>query len=183
MKISRRKAMGLGLAMMLPFPAFASQTTPADQEVLNALSMAPWIGDGPRSHRHVYVVYAPWCPVCKLLFQRTRENRADIQLRWIASGSRDDRAINQNLNAVFNRSLGMLSRIFLQPEAEIEDLHKNTQALMALALSEGTVKSIAPKINLTGYPTLIFVDRNGAMQVIAGVPKDLDVVFAMVGAA
>ncbi len=181
MTINRRKALALGLGMMLSFPALASETAP-ENEVLNALSQAPWIGDGPRSKRYVYVVYAPWCPVCKLLYQRTREGRLDIQLRWVASGSRNDRAINQNLNAVSSRSLGMLARIFLQPDAEIEDLQQNTQALMALALSEATVKTIAPKINLTGYPTLIFVDRKGALQVIAGVPRDLDGVFAQVGA-
>ena len=181
MEFNRREALALGLAMMLPVPALSEQVAPGD-DVLSTLSFVPWIGDGPTSRRHVYVVFAPWCPVCKVLFQRTRGDRDGVQLRWVASGSRDDRAINQNLNAVTSRSLDMLTRIFLQPEAEIEDLQTNTQALLALALSEGTVKTIKPKINLTGYPTLIFPDGRGGTHVITGVQKDLGTMFLQVGA-
>jgi hypothetical protein len=187
MGISRRGILTLGLGMLLPLRAMAEPVSqgPISQgkDVLDALSLAPWIADGAESRRHAYVVFAPWCPVCKILFQRTRGARDGVQLRWVAGGSRDDRSTNQNLNVVSNRSLDMLTRIFLEPGAEIADLQKNTQALLTLVRSEGAIKTVAPKINLTGYPTLIFADRGGRVQAIAGVPHDLDALFAQVGSA
>ncbi|CAA7626046.1 hypothetical protein MCP1_510001 [Candidatus Terasakiella magnetica] len=66
------------------------------------------------SRRHVYVVFAPWYPVCKLLFQRTRSARDGVQLRWVAGGNRDEHATNQNLNVLGSRSLDALSRVFRQ---------------------------------------------------------------------
>ncbi|MGE5504645.1 MAG: hypothetical protein ACM31L_09505 [Actinomycetota bacterium] len=182
MDINRRGMLALGLGMVLRLPAAAEPVTQGNG-VLDALAQTPWIADGKPSRRHVYVVFAPWCPVCKLLFQRTRGARDGVQLRWVAGGSRDDRSINQNLNAVSARSLDMLTRIFLQPGAEFEDLQKNTQAVFSLIRSEGTIKTIAPLVNLTGYPTLIFPDRGGGIQAISGLPRDLDALFALVGSA
>jgi hypothetical protein len=182
MEIRRREILALGLGLLLPLPAFAEPVIQG-KAALEALFQAPWIADGAASQRHAYVVFAPWCPVCKLLFQRTRGARDGVQLRWVAGGSRDDRAINQNLNVLSNRSLDMLTRIFLQPGAEIADLQKNTQALLTLVRSEGAIKTIAPMVNLTGYPTLIFPDRGGGVHAIAGVPHDLDALFAQVGSA
>ncbi|OAN46102.1 hypothetical protein A6A04_20760 [Paramagnetospirillum marisnigri] len=175
MNIDRRAALAMGLGMLLPVPAFASPT--AEMETL--LAETPWVGDGEPSRRHVYVVFAPWCPVCKLLFQRTRSARDGVQLRWVAGGNRDDHAINQNLNVVSDRSLDALARVFRQ-EA-MEDLTKNLPAVLRLTQSDMAIKEMAKRINFIGYPTLIFADSRGELQSIAGVPADLDAVFAQVG--
>ncbi len=176
MNIDRRAALAMGIGMLLPVPAFA--TPAAEMETL--LAETPWVGDGEPSRRHVYVVFAPWCPVCKLLFQRTRSARGGVQLRWVAGGNRDDRAINQNLNIVSNRSLDALARVFRQEP--MEDLTKDVPAVLRLTQSDMAVKEMAKRIEFIGYPTLIFVDGRGELKSIAGVPADLDAVFAQVGA-
>lgn len=176
MNLSRRATLAMSLGLLLPVPAFA---TPA-AELETLLSEAPWIGDGESSRRHVYVVFAPWCPTCKLLFQRTRSARGGVQLRWIAGGNRDDRAINQNLNIVAGRSLDALASVFRQEP--MEDLTRNMPAVLRLTQSEMAIKEMAKRIEFIGYPTLIFVDGRGELKTIAGVPADLDAVFAQVGA-
>lgn len=175
MPIDRRAVLTMGLGLLLPIPAFASPA--AEMETL--LSAAPWVGDGETSRRHAYVVFAPWCPVCKLLFQRTRSARDGVQLRWIAGGNRDERAINQNLNVVRNRSLEALASVFRQDP--LEDLTKDVPAVLRLTQSDMAIKEMAKRINFVGYPTLIFADGRGELQSIAGVPADLDAVFAQVG--
>jgi thiol-disulfide isomerase/thioredoxin len=176
MNLSRRATLAMSLGLLLPVPAFA---TPA-AELETLLSEAPWIGDGESSRRHVYVVFAPWCPTCKLLFQRTRSARGGVQLRWVAGGNRDDRAINQNLNIVASRSLDALASVFRQEP--MEDLTRNMPAVLRLTQSEMAIKEMAKRIEFIGYPTLIFVDGRGELKTIAGVPADLDAVFAQVGA-
>ncbi|WP_146747807.1 thioredoxin fold domain-containing protein [Paramagnetospirillum kuznetsovii] len=176
MNIDRRAILAMGLGMLLPVPAFASPA--AEMEAL--LSESPWVGDGEPSRRHVYVVFAPWCPVCKQLFQRTRSTRGGVQLRWIAGGNRDEHAINQNLTVVSNRSLEALARVFRQEP--VGDLTKDGPAVLRLTQSEMAIKQMAKRINFVGYPTLIFADGQGELKSIAGVPADLDAVFAQVGA-
>ncbi|CAA7618629.1 exported hypothetical protein [Candidatus Terasakiella magnetica] len=176
MNLTRRAALAMTLGMALPIPAWASASS--DMEAL--LSEAPWIGDGESSPRHIYVVYAPWCPVCKMLFQRTRSGRGGVQLRWIAGGARDDHTMNQNLNVVASRSLDTLTRVFRQEP--MEDMSKNGSALIRLAMSAMAIKEMAKRIEFTGYPTLIFVNGRGELKSIAGVPGNLDAVFAAVGA-
>lgn len=175
MNIDRRAVLAMGLGMLLPVPAFASPA--AEMETL--LSETPWIGDGEASRRHIYVVFAPWCPVCKLLFQRTRSARDGVQLRWVAGGNRDERAINQNLNIVRNRSLEALASVFRQDL--VEDMTKDLPAVLRLTQSEMAIKEMAKRIEFVGYPTLTFVNGRGELRSIAGVPADLDAVFAQVG--
>ncbi len=175
MNIDRRSVLAMGLGMLLPVPALASPAAEMD----TLLSEAPWVGDGEPSRRHVYVVFAPWCPTCKLLFQRTRSARGGVQLRWVAGGSRDERAINQNLSIVSKRSLDALAGVFRQEP--VEDMTKDVQAVLRLTLSEMQIKEMAKRIKFIGYPTLIFADSRGELQSIAGVPADLDAVFAQVG--
>ncbi|TAN63496.1 MAG: hypothetical protein EPN20_09565 [Magnetospirillum sp.] len=176
MNLNRRAVLTMSLGMMLPIPARAA--APSELEIL--LSKAPWVGDGEPGRRHVYVVFAPWCPVCKLLFQRTRAARGGVQLRWVAGGSRDDHTLNQNLNVVGSRSLDVLTRVFQQ--SPVEDMSKDGAALVRLAMSEMTIKEMAKQINFIGYPTLVFTDGKGEVQSVAGVPGDLDALFARVGA-
>lgn len=175
MTIDRRAVLTMSLGMLLPVPAFA---TPA-AEMETVLSEAPWVGDGEPSRRHVYVVFAPWCTVCKLLFQRTRSARDGVQLRWVAGGSRDEHAMNQNLAVVGSRSLDTLARVFRQEP--VEDMTKDMQAMLRLTLSEMQINEMAKRIKFIGYPTLIFADSRGELKSIAGVPADLDAVFAQVG--
>jgi thiol-disulfide isomerase/thioredoxin len=176
MTLDRRAVLAMALGLMLPGPAWAA--APAELEAI--LSQAPWVADGDSGRRHVYVVFAPWCPVCKVLYQRTRSGRGGVQLRWIAGGSRDDHTLNQNLNIVASRSLDVLGRVFQQ--APMEDMSKDRGAVMRLAQSDKAIRDMARRIEFTGYPTLVFTDARGELRSIAGVPRDLDALFSQVGA-
>ncbi len=60
--------------------ATAAWTAPP---LLQALDDAVWIGDGPASDRHVYVLFATDCRWSRALFEQTRDRAGDLQLRWL----------------------------------------------------------------------------------------------------
>jgi thiol-disulfide isomerase/thioredoxin len=178
MKLSRRTALASGLAAFLPIPCLAAAQD-ATARIDAILSHAPWIADGRPSQRYVYVLFAPWCPYCKVLFVETRRGHDSIQFRWIAGGSRDAMSMNQNLNAVSRRSTDVLAGIFRH--ATLDNLLSDDTAKALLARSESTIEEISARLSVTGYPTLIFADRRGEVRTLGGVPDDLDEFFARVG--
>lgn len=177
MNLNRRSALALALGLGMTLPVKGLSASSPDLESL--LSQAPWIGDGATSRRHAYVLFAPWCPFCKTLFQRTRAARDGIQLRWVAGGSRDETSRNRNLAIVGTRSLEVLSRVFRQEP--VDDYRADSAAAARLAQSEATIREVAKQIEFIGYPTLVFTDARGLAKSIGGVPDDLDAVFAQVG--
>lgn len=51
--------------------------------LMQALDEAAWIGDGPPSDRHVYVLFATDCRWSRALFEQTRAGHDGLQLRWL----------------------------------------------------------------------------------------------------
>jgi hypothetical protein len=77
-----------------------------DWTLLDNLYNLAWIPDGSPWRNHIYVISAPWCPVCKRFFNQTRSLVSRVQLRWIPAGSVDGKWRVFNAQLALSRDVG-----------------------------------------------------------------------------
>lgn len=142
--------------------------------VISTVYDLAWIPDGNSRQRCAYVIFAPWCPVCKDLYRASRSWENDVQLRWIPSGTLDQRSLAHNATLASSRSLQALNQLFTTgslPSPRID-------SQFSIDLNEGVIFSLEKAITkITGrpyaYPTVIYESATGPAG-FAGLPQDAE---------
>jgi hypothetical protein len=141
-----------------------------EPSLIDTLYNLTWIPDGSLWQKHAYVIFAPWCPVCKALFHDSRSLVSQLQLRWIPAGSRKGRW--RDYNAVLGRSRD--EKALAQPFTTGSVTTESLIDFNSIDLNEGVIFSQKPALQrLLGQPyaflTLIHASREG---MVATFPPD-----------
>ena len=84
----------------------------SDAELLAALENSYWIAaSGPRPKK-VYVLAAPWCPVCQQLHKTLSQQSPDIEYRFILTAPRSPADRLKIGHAAFSRTAAALDEVY-----------------------------------------------------------------------
>ena len=84
----------------------------SDAELLAALESSYWIAvSGPHSKK-VYVLAAPWCPVCRQLHTTLSQQSPDIEYRFILTAPRSQPDRVKIGHAAFLRAPAVLDEVY-----------------------------------------------------------------------
>lgn len=163
----------------------------AEDRVLHNLDNSLWTSDGKPSARHLYVLYAPWCPASKQLFMSTRDMPDDVEIRWLPVGGGPDEASRNRVDLLArSRSLGNLERALAKgslsaPARGSESVVSYQETAMS-AVSDlvkakprvvvkgaGAVSKPVTETTTLGYPTIVWMGDDG-LHIRSGAPSRAD---------
>jgi hypothetical protein len=141
-------------------------------DLLAALYDLSWVADGRSDAHQAYVIYAPWCPVCKHLYRVSRSLVGNLQLRWVPSGTRDERSRMNNERIATSRDHRQLDQLFSTGDAS------GSGNRFAVDFNESVIYAETGAINGVlgsqyGYPTVVYRTAGG-VRAFAGVPEDFE---------
>jgi thiol-disulfide isomerase/thioredoxin len=161
----------------------AEQAHPAvktEAELLAALDNGLWIADGKPSEKQIYVLAAPWCGVCRSLYQRAGRYNDRVQFRWIEIEAKDQSAEDSVAEAATRRDVSVLQRIYETKEAPPRsDPGIRENAVRCNLAVERATEDILKRLarargeDENGLPTLIWLTKDG-VSISVGVPQRLD---------
>lgn len=148
---------------------FVNYNQISPQDALIDLNNMSWIPDGPENSKYVYIIAAPWCPICKMLYEQTRGLNTKVQFRWIMSGGRDSNSklINEVLS--FTRDPELLKKYYT---TGVIAGNKNDVSWIIAESNMVSVGSIKPGLRYSGFPAIIFFNGQN-LTVFNGVPAQL----------
>ena len=99
----------------------------SDGRLFRAIEDLPWISAGGPSEYPVYVLYAPWCPVCKQFTQDLEDKKIspNVEFGWIGCSPQN---ANESLlisTAVKNRDYSVIKTGFLKGAPAFNALPQN----------------------------------------------------------
>lgn len=184
MKYCNMAIVALGFLLCFASSLFADScdiidnTRLSSAEILNILHELNWIPDGKNNSRVVYIIAAPWCPVSKALYDKTRLLTGDIQFRWVMVGANDNNSSLINRSLSFTRDQKKLNSLFTT--GSVPQINDNTavEADKINILGFDVIKLSLDKLygKTTGYPTLVFYNGSG-ISVFSGIPSNLNTVL------
>ena len=183
MHLNRRSflvAAGAVGASALPWPAAAASdyAMNVDEEALwdQLARRSVYVRDGVSS-RVLYVIYAPWSPACRNLYEATRNREQDVELRWVPVAPNGDDAAAYLVDACFTLAPSSLKAAF-EKQRVMNDASKafrqnagiyQTYTTDAIGHAYTKVLKHAP-----GYPFLIGRKVGGPFIYYEGIPRDID---------
>ncbi|MBW3243556.1 hypothetical protein KUV57_12860 [Epibacterium sp. DP7N7-1] len=82
--INRRNAILMGASTaLLPSFAFSEEFIYTPEVIHKNMQKSIWISTNRSASRSVYVVAAPWCPYCKMLYEAQAQIETDVDFRFI----------------------------------------------------------------------------------------------------
>lgn len=172
----------IGLALCLSFFVFADRASSAglsmthsDAEVLQAIETMYWIPLSGPNKRKVYVIAAPWCPICRKLSGRLAETPTDIEFRFILTAPKSSSERARVGRALIERTRDGLRTLYQKKGAATfepsppEKFADGYNDAIWTAIG-GDLQRIAG--TAIGFPTLVYM-KNGRVHVQIGEPADL----------
>jgi len=171
--ITRRDLLPMAAAALVLSGEPGTAGAALDPPVTDALYNLAWIPDGTPWQKHIYIISAPWCPVCKRFFNETRDLVSGVQLRWIPAGTFDGKW--RVYNAVLARSRDIRRLTELYTTGGIADAHA-TQ-FDSIDLNEGVIFTQSEELERLlgehwGFPTLVYRTGDGT-GAFTGIPNDI----------
>jgi thiol-disulfide isomerase/thioredoxin len=157
-------------------------------ELLAALDNSIWVADGTAAEKQIYVIAAPWCPVCRELYQRSRGLAKQVQFRWVEMDPRDAKSADYLAEAASGENSGVLEHMYVskrQPphaEARFRDNVIRYNFLVSAAIDSivnDLLRAQQPQNPEQGFPTLIWLSEGG-VRVQSGLSESLDPVVRSV---
>ena len=156
----------------------------SDVELLAALESSYWIAVSGPHPKKVYVLAAPWCPVCRQLHKTLSPASPDIEYRFVLTAPRSqaDRSENWTCRLLAGahgsrRGLWPWSR-WQGPGTPAETYADGLNDALWTAINPSLQARSAQPI---GLPVLVF-PSSGRLRVVAGMPHDLAALSASVDA-
>ncbi len=147
----------------------------SDGELLAALESSYWIALSGPCPKKVYVLVAPWCPVCRQLHKTLSQTSPDIEYRFVLTAPRaaSDRA--RIGRAAFSRMPAALDGAYGPGTAA--QAPATPAEVYADGLNDALWSAINPALQARsaqpiGLPVLVF-PSSGRLRVVAGIPSDL----------
>ncbi len=174
-------ALMLGAWTIAAGPAQAQGLAYSDAELLAALENSYWIAMSAPRPKQVYVLAAPWCPICRRLHQTLTEQPSDVEYRFVLTAPRSQSDRVMIGHAAFSRSAAALDDVY----GRGADIQRS--ATPAETFADGLNDALWTALNASlqarsdrpiGLPLLVFLS-SGRLRVLAGMPPD----FAALSAA
>lgn len=158
-----------------------------EERVLHNLDNSLWTSDGKPSARHLYVLYAPWCPASKQLFLTTRDKPDDVEIRWVPVGAGPDEVSRNQVDFLArSRTFGSLEKAMAKgglaaPKRASENVASYQESAMSavsdvvgtkpkvFAQGDGSMSKPVTERTVIGYPTLVWMGPEG-LRVLSGAP-------------
>ncbi len=162
---------------------------PADAHLLaDVMGLAP-LSLGPPGGRRVYVLASPADPGSRALYRLVSADDHGLAWRWILVAAPQEKSPDALLKAVARGDPTMLAVLYGEARDATSPL-SGRERLMGKRILQyhfHTLASMKPELDSRagrewGFPTLLFVTDAG-LQVVAGIPYDLDSLAAAVTAA
>jgi hypothetical protein len=174
MKFPAMPVAGLTLFVwMLAGAAQAQTATYSNAELLAALESSYWIAASGPHPKKVYVLAAPWCPVCRQLHKTLSQQSPDIEYRFILTAPRSQSDRAKIGHAAFSRAPAALDEVYGRG-ADAQGPGTPAEAY-ADGLNDALWTAINPSLQARsaqpiGLPVLVFSSA-GRLRMIAGMPS------------
>lgn len=139
------------------------------RQVLALLDDSVWIGDGPASDRHAYVIFSTACGWCRTLHADSRDRDDGVQLRWLLLEGVGN-------GAEYVAEQGTMAAVARAFERQAPAPHSREQALARLNANAWVQQSISGAL---AFPTFVYQGATG-VEVAVGMRSDLSAVLAKV---
>ncbi|MGO9173931.1 MAG: hypothetical protein ACLP7P_18480 [Rhodomicrobium sp.] len=165
-------------------PAQAQGIAYSDAELLAALENSYWIALSEPRPKKIYVLAAPWCPVCRQLHKTLSAQSSDVEYRFILTAPRSPSDRVKIGQAAFSRAAAALDEVYSRGT---DAGRKATPAgTFADGLNDALWTAINPSLQARlgqpiGLPVLVFLS-SGHLRAVAGLPSDLAALAASVDA-
>jgi len=165
-------------------PALAQGLAYSDAELLAALENSYWIAVSAPGPKKVYVLAAPWCPICRQLHKALSEHAFNAEYRFILTAPRSQSDRVKIGHAAFSRAAAALDEIYGRgadgqwAAAPAETYADGFNDALWTAINPALQARSAQPI---GLPLLVF-SSSGRLRVLAGMPSDLAALSASVDA-
>lgn len=147
----------------------------SDEEVLRAIESTYWIPLSEPKKRKVYVIAAPWCPICRGLSNRLAATPSDIEFRFVIAAPKSANERARVGRALIEKSPEALKRLYFdkrspgRPPAPGE--------AFADGYNDPIWTAYAPELqriagSTIGLPTLVYL-KAGRLHVQSGDPADI----------
>ncbi|MFY9641591.1 MAG: hypothetical protein WAK07_11940 [Rhodomicrobium sp.] len=174
-------ALMLGASMIAAGPARAQGIVYSDPELLAALENSYWIALSESHPKKIYVLAAPWCPICRQLHKTLREEPSDIEYRFILTAPRSQSDRVKIGHAAFSRTAAALDEVYGRG-VDVQRIATPAETF-ADGLNDALWTALNPALQARsaqpiGLPLLVFPSA-GRVRVVAGIPPN----FAALSAA
>jgi len=172
--LTRRQILPIAAAAVaLPSLWRGAAAATGEAPLVDSLFNLAWIADGSPWQKHLYVLFAPWCPYCKALFHDSRGLVSGLQIRWIPAGSRDEKSRKYNVALARSRDVKVLNELFTT--GAIADV--TVPSFDSIDLNEGVIFSQSQELDRLigrsyGFPTLVYPGKDGIVA-MSGAPDDV----------
>ena len=175
-------ALTLGAWMLTGGVAQAQGIAYSDVELLAALESSYWIAVPGPHPKKVYVLAAPWCPVCRQLHKTLSQASPDIEYRFVLTAPRSQSDRAKIGRAAFSRAPAALDEVYGRGTAG--QAPGTPAETYADGLNDALWTAISPSLQARsaqalGLPVLVF-PSSGRLRVVAGMPPDLAALSASV---
>lgn len=136
------------------------------KQVLALLDDSLWIGDGPASDRHAYVIFSTACGWCRTLHAGSRDRDDGVQLRWLLLEGIGN-------GAEYVAEQGTMAAVARAFEGQAPAPQSRDQALARLNVNAWVQQSIPGTL---AFPTFVYQGAAG-VEVAVGMRSDLSAVL------
>jgi hypothetical protein len=156
----------------------------SDAELLAALENSYWIAASSPRSKKVYVLAAPWCPVCRKLHKTLSRQSPDIEYRFILTAPRSPADRLKIGRAAFARTAAALDEVYSR------GADAQARATPAEAYADGLNDALWTAINPAlqarsaqpiGLPVLVF-QSSGRVRALPGMPSSFETLSSSVDA-
>lgn len=156
-------------------PARAQDVSYSDDELFAALENSYWIAATAPNPKKVYVLAAPWCPVCARLHAMLAQSPPGAEYRFILTAPHSQADRVKIGRAAFSRAPAALAKVYGRAPDGQEPL--TPAEAYAGGLNEALLTAIKSSLKTRsprplGVPLLVF-RSSGQLRIIPGFPADL----------
>ncbi|MBK1623091.1 twin-arginine translocation signal domain-containing protein [Afifella marina] len=176
--------------MMGASSGYAFDLKHSPESVYDNLSRALWASTNRQSQKAAYVIAAPWCGVCRALYQAIREQAPDCDFRFVWQNDRSELQIKIAYSTYFHDGDNQLIP-YQNNEPKTEGV-STAQLDLTSGINETTISSVGPYIRPFvsggggsstgfgwGYPTIIYKSQ-GRIKAVTGLPPDMAALVASI---
>ncbi|MEQ1695726.1 MAG: hypothetical protein ABL901_07785 [Hyphomicrobiaceae bacterium] len=160
-----------------------------DAQLLAALENSYWIGSDPPKRKHVYVLVAPWCPICRqqhkaLTAKDLTGKAAEIEFRFILTAPKTPAERDQLGRVTAARSASALEAIYQAPARQSVAAPLTAAELFASGYNDALWAAINPALQkrtpqTIGFPAFVYAS-GGKAKVVVGDLGDKDTLASAV---
>lgn len=159
------------LASLTTRTAHAEAISYTGAQILDALDASFWIGADKPKPKHVYVLVAPWCPVCKSQHKDLAAQSGDIEFRFVLTAPKSPAERDQLGRVTAARSAAALNAIYTTgPKFAAAAL--TPAETFASGYNDALWTALNPALQLRstqtiGFPTFVYAS-GGKAKVLVG---------------